>query len=1108
VVCVITIPIGVVLRALSARWIARLPAETVLATAAAVRRNAGGLRQASVLIWILGAGPLLAVGLFIVSAALRGNPIVGPDPYTLFHRMGLAASYAIPVAICALTLVGYSVRERSSGFSFAAGLLFNVSATAAHLLLAARGGLRLDAVLWIKLAQLNAIVSAAYGLFWMAAAKWAAMKQHESDALAASDAGRPLLRVAGVPIPGLLVTQALIAVALLGLILVPGSVGLFLSQQSSPALAELAEPLGRTAWFLTLAGTFVLSRLAGTRPSPGVVCAALWSLAIMATSYACRWDTGNFVAYRALLAAHSLAPWFLLVGFAGVAHPAEDESAIRRGVVRWTVFLGALAVILACRQVVGPDTPGPSVAAIISQGVLAAALAAWMKERGFVYLTGALASLAQTLWWVYGVSPRPDLGNDWTSLLDVNVRAWLLPAFASLLIERWIIEPNEQSDLTNLPAGKFTAGIGFHRVAGVLSVACLALVAGAGLLVDAAGTRLSINPALHWQALACGFAIVATCLWDSRSVSPAFGLYLLGLVTAAITLNHYHLAPRMIAWNGTLILAGYAVVTAVLWLRRSDIAGLARACRVPCSPEHQERAHNWLSSANGVLAVAILVAAVAIDLTFAEPNLRLATGTAALIPGLAIGLIARRGRGVAALLSADASGEGQAQQSPTLVRRGGLATGPTPAGSNDMPHVSDCITALLVEMIGIVAWSWAWPPHDVDAMHRFVVMTAALAATTVVYGLGLTKLLSAENAYARAGTRLVPAMCLLTLASVVVVIVHEASYFVRDSDAPMAWPAIVVMGLTILGLCGAALTAALVPGRDPLELNDRERTTYVYATEALLAVLFLHIRFTMPWLFHGFFMRYWPFIVMFIAFTGVGLSEIFRRQRRTVLADPLERTGALLPVLPVLGFFAIPNEGHFSLVLLAAGAIYSVLSLLRKSFGFGLLAVVAANGGLWYFLQDVEGYGFLQHPQLWMIPFAVCVLGAAYLNQERLSADDMTTIRYLASITIYVSSTADIFLNGVSQAPWLPVVLAGLSVVGIFVGILLRVRAFLFLGTGFLALAMLTIIWHAAVDLHHTWLIWLTVVFAGVLVLGIFAVFEKKRQEILRVVDKIKQWSP
>ena len=55
---------------------------------------------------------------------------------------------------------------------------------------------------------------------------------------------------------------------------------------------------------------------------------------------------------------------------------------------------------------------------------------------------------------------------------------------------------------------------------------------------------------------------------------------------------------------------------------------------------------------------------------------------------------------------------------------------------------------------------------------------------------------------------------------------------------------------------------------------------------------------------------------------------------------------------------------------------------------------------------------------------------------------------------------------------------------------------------------MLTIIWHAAVDRHHTWLIGLTVVFAGVLILGVFAVFEKKRREVLELVDQLRQWSP
>ncbi len=138
----------------------------------------------------------------------------------------------------------------------------------------------------------------------------------------------------------------------------------------------------------------------------------------------------------------------------------------------------------------------------------------------------------------------------------------------------------------------------------------------------------------------------------------------------------------------------------------------------------------------------------------------------------------------------------------------------------------------------------------------------------------------------------------------------------------------------------------------------------------------------------------------------------------------------------------------------------------------------------------------------------MCVLAAAYLNREQLSPQQMTTVRYLTSITIYVSSTADIFIKGMAQAPWLPLVLAAFSVAGIFLGIMLRVRAFLFLGTSFLVLALFTIIWHAAVDLGQTWLLWVTVVVAGVLILALFALFEKKRNEVLQVIEKIKHWEP
>ncbi len=109
-------------------------------------------------------------------------------------------------------------------------------------------------------------------------------------------------------------------------------------------------------------------------------------------------------------------------------------------------------------------------------------------------------------------------------------------------------------------------------------------------------------------------------------------------------------------------------------------------------------------------------------------------------------------------------------------------------------------------------------------------------------------------------------------------------------------------------------------------------------------------------------------------------------------------------------------------------------------------------------------------------------------------------------MAIYLSSTADIFINGVAQAPMLPLALAGLSILGIAAGILLRVRAFLFLGTGFLGLALFTIIWHAAVDREQTWIWWASGIVAGLLIFMLVGIFEKKRQEILDVFDRIKQW--
>src|SRR5258708_22031185 len=113
-----------------------------------------------------------------------------------------------------------------------------------------------------------------------------------------------------------------------------------------------------------------------------------------------------------------------------------------------------------------------------------------------------------------------------------------------------------------------------------------------------------------------------------------------------------------------------------------------------------------------------------------------------------------------------------------------------------------------------------------------------------------------------------------------------------------------------------------------------------------------------------------------------------------------------------------------------------MLAALRRSFTFGLIAAMAANGALWSVLSGMPGWGIAQLPQVWLIPAALSVLAAAQLNRDRLTPDALRTLRYGCLLAVYVSSTADVFLNGVATAPWLPLVLAGLSVAGVLVGVM------------------------------------------------------------------------
>jgi hypothetical protein len=340
------------------------------------------------------------------------------------------------------------------------------------------------------------------------------------------------------------------------------------------------------------------------------------------------------------------------------------------------------------------------------------------------------------------------------------------------------------------------------------------------------------------------------------------------------------------------------------------------------------------------------------------------------------------------------------------------------------------------------------------------------------------------------------------------------------------------VGASLVGLIVAAFAFALRPWTDPFGLSERRRPLYVYAAELLLVLTFLHLRYNVPGLFPPVRAQHWPFIVIAVAFLGVGLGEFFRARKVDVLAGPLLRTGVFLPLLPLVVFWLNPPEAvrsalverfpgalpllayldkfprrydAYAVLWLLFGGLYAWLAVARRSYWYTLAAALAGNVGLWALLHHSQ-VAFLAHPQVWLIPLALIILASEQHHRARLAPEAAAGLRYLGLGTLYVSSTADLFIAGLGNSVVLPLALAVLSVLGVLAGILLRVRSYLYLGAGFLGLVVFSMIWHAAVDRHQPWVWWASGVVLGGAILALFGLFEKRRPEVLRALGGIRSW--
>lgn len=318
------------------------------------------------------------------------------------------------------------------------------------------------------------------------------------------------------------------------------------------------------------------------------------------------------------------------------------------------------------------------------------------------------------------------------------------------------------------------------------------------------------------------------------------------------------------------------------------------------------------------------------------------------------------------------------------------------------------------------------------------------------------------------------------------------------------------LGLAVCGVFPNILLAGIG------QVSNNVRTAIIFAAQFLGGLTWLHLFLARPELALLGLRPYWPYIVMLLAFSSAGLTQFARNRRDDVLENAMRKSTFLLPLIPVIGFWLayspdswmyLGQRSSYSIILLIAAIFYGGLALLWPSQRIPrALGILLANGAFWVMLVQTPNLSFATHPQLWLIPPAACVLLATYLEKRHLPESLLTSTRYAALLVIYISSTADIILNQIGANFWDPIILILLALIGMIVGVVTRTRAFLYLGTMFVFVGVLSMVWQAGRAIDQSWPWWVFGITMGLIMLGTLMFLEKNRVALKKLASELATW--
>ncbi|MFI5378795.1 MAG: hypothetical protein ACHRHE_05835 [Tepidisphaerales bacterium] len=1042
--------------------------------------------------------PILALTIYPAQLSLSGTPFVGPAHSTAFAHLGNAANYLIPLAVAVAVLLAHAMRDRSAGTALVAALVLNLAISLGYALHVTTSGRHFTDNDLLRLLHFNFIATGMFGLLWPLILR--SGDSTEPKTIAGAENVPPVSSLAvfgvadsagedtgGTACDGSateavwpVVVQLAVGVIPLLIMLAGGEIQVLVDPASPPGIVgSIAGPLGLcAALFLGCVAIWTERRIVGRISTLSLVLLllGLGNLACFVAAH-----HGNWIGVHVLLSARLASPWLLLaVGWVlmrslampDIATETSPVSGPLASLLGWQraghnittacTAVGALGIALSLFTQTGdPARPLWCLMGLAVTAFLAACLAVWTLQSWFLAVMGILLNVAASVWLIHRALTRPlDL-----DFISVNTITLAIGGILALGVELFVLRPM-RGDVVR------RTRFSWHAMACLLVTIALGGLSAITLLGLAFRGTVFSTPVMVSLMLGSAVLLAALCLYDEDAWCATPCLYTLGLCAIVHAFDQLNASLSLAPWHLAATLAVYSVGAALLYNIRASLVDILGPAGIPRRENWPAVRPGWLAVTTIIIMVLIYVPALPVALLGRVLLERLAMSAAAFCSSVAIGVLAaERGR-------------------PALKRLG-----------------------LTFASLGAVLWFLAWiDPHTHAAQLNWLTMAmAAFAGVTAAVALIPRRVLGEEHEWTVAARSVIPFLGGATAVCLLVTFVFEfINYQAKPAEPIMAWPAFLLVGAVILSLAVLSMLCAFRAEFDPLSLSGRARSNYVYAAEILVTLVFIHARIIHPeWFGHGFFVRFWPIILLVVAFTNAGASEVLRRRGMTALAEPFTNIGGLLPVGIVAGFFFADTSLaslDLTTALLLIGAMYAALAIARESFIFSILAVLAANGALWRFLNTTQFMGFLQHPQLWLIPVALSVLAAAYLNRRQLRPEQLSSIRYVSLIAIYLSSTADVWINRHDAAPWLPLLLAGFAVAGVLAGIALRIQSFLFMGSAFTFVAVAALIRLAAEQVRSNWP-WLVagiVLGAGIVV--VFALFEKKRTEMLGMIGKLKGW--